>query len=546
MSDPGLLTRTRTTSHESVSHHVPSSAVPSSVLRRSASVAATALDVLTCITASLDAFACRQQMRIAPLRHSRIPTSLSRSRLQLPALATLHPRSAVSLTRARLPTSMSALATISRIVTHPFTTVSIHDSHTTVSYSTSQSAKTATSSAAASPYQWAVIGAGPAGIACVGQLLDHHIPPSAILWLDSAFAAGDFGTKWRNVSSNTTVGLFKRFYKQCKSFQYTGNDTHGERYTIEGRGDKETCALEIAAEPLRDVTARLRRVVTTVEGEVMKLEQHQQHFRIILSAPGNKTPTTSPSASASASSSSSAPLLAANVILATGAQPRDAPALHKSHPHISVIPLTTALDPQQLIQSIQPTDRVLIVGSSHTAVILIRTLLEQSSAEHVYNAYRDPLRYALYMDDLILFDDTGLKGDTARWSREHMHGVHNPKLTRLYSDDSNLNAVLPHVTKIIYATGFERRQLHDGIEDLGAQFSYNPHCGIIAPGLFGCGIAFPEQKTDKYGNVELRVGLWKFMVYIESVLPLWMKYSVLEGIGQPSGAPGTEKPRAML
>ena len=437
---------------------------------------------------------------------------------------------------------MSALTTISRIVTHPFTTVATHDNHHIADDSRTHSLHSATTTAAtSSTYQWAVIGAGPAGIACIGQLLDQHVPASAIVWLDPSFAVGDFGTKWRNVSSNTTVGLFKRFYKQCSSFHYTGTDTHGRKYAIDSRGDKETCTLEVAAQPLRDVTARLRKQVSSVEGEVMRLEQYQQHYRIVLSTPNHTAATASAS-----TSSSSPPLLAANVILATGSQARDVPVLHTAHPHVSVIPLTTALDPQQLVQSIQPTDRVLIVGSSHTAVILIRTLLEQTKAEHVYNAYRDPLRYALYMDDWILFDDTGLKGDTARWSREHLHGVKHDRLTRLYSDEANLSAVLPHVNKIIYATGFERRNMRNGIEDLGANFVYNANCGIIAPGLFGCGIGFPEQKVDRYGNVELRVGLWKFMVYIESVLPLWMKYSVLEGIGQPKGAPGTDKPRPKL
>lgn len=37
------------------------------------------------------------------------------------------------------------------------------------------------------PYQWAIVGAGPAGIAAVGKLLDHGITPKDILWLDLAF-----------------------------------------------------------------------------------------------------------------------------------------------------------------------------------------------------------------------------------------------------------------------------------------------------------------------------------------------------------------------
>lgn len=29
--------------------------------------------------------------------------------------------------------------------------------------------------------------------------------------------------------------------------------------------------------------------------------------------------------------------------------------------------------------------------------------------------------------------------------------------------------------------------------------------------MYGCGIAFPEQVTDRVGNVELAVGLFKFL-----------------------------------
>lgn len=57
-------------------------------------------------------------------------------------------------------------------------------------------------------FKWAVIGAGPAGIAAVGKLIDAGINPKEIVWIDPEFKVGDFGTHWRNVSSNTKVGLF--------------------------------------------------------------------------------------------------------------------------------------------------------------------------------------------------------------------------------------------------------------------------------------------------------------------------------------------------
>ena len=54
---------------------------------------------------------------------------------------------------------------------------------------------------------------------------------------------------------------------------------------------------------------------------------------------------------------------------------------------------------------------------------------------------------------------------------------------------------------------------------------YDPITGIIAMGLFGASIAFPRRVTDPNGNVELNVGLFKFMKYIRHFLPLW-KYDI--------------------
>jgi cation diffusion facilitator CzcD-associated flavoprotein CzcO len=68
--------------------------------------------------------------------------------------------------------------------------------------------------------EWIVVGAGPAGIAAVGKLIDHGISPKKIGWIDPDFQVGDLGKKWSQVSSNTTVDLFIRFLKNCKAFSY--------------------------------------------------------------------------------------------------------------------------------------------------------------------------------------------------------------------------------------------------------------------------------------------------------------------------------------
>ena len=46
-------------------------------------------------------------------------------------------------------------------------------------------------------YRAIVVGAGPAGIATVGNLLDNKVAP--ILWLDDSFEGGRLNRKYRNV-----------------------------------------------------------------------------------------------------------------------------------------------------------------------------------------------------------------------------------------------------------------------------------------------------------------------------------------------------------
>ena len=50
---------------------------------------------------------------------------------------------------------------------------------------------------------------------------------------------------------------------------------------------------------------------------------------------------------------------------------------------------------------------------------------------------------------------------------------------------------------VVYTIGFERRRLP--LTPQWGPLKYNATNGILAPGLFGIGIAFPEYKTDREG-----------------------------------------------
>lgn len=351
------------------------------------------------------------------------------------------------------------------------------------------------------PFQWAVIGAGPAGIAAVGQLLDQKIAPEQIVWIDPDFTVGDFGSKWSKVSSNTSVKLFNRFYHHCASFAYS---TVANQFEISQFDEQDTCLLEHAAQPLKWITQTLRQKICTLPKKVQHLELKDHHWNITITE---------------ADQNVHAEILPAkNVILAIGSEPKSL-----QFDHVHEIPLTTALNPEALKQACEADDVVAVFGSSHSAIIILKSLLEYTNVRHIINFHQDPLRYAVYFDDWILFDDTGLKGNTAKWAREHLHGKMPDRLTRKISEPQAIQEFLPQCTKAIYPIGFSRRLMSvNGV----SSFKYNEHNGIIAPGLFGLGIAFPEAATDRYGTLEYRVGLWKFMDYLGRVLPLWMQYGV--------------------
>ncbi|MDF2939524.1 MAG: pyridine nucleotide-disulfide oxidoreductase [Gammaproteobacteria bacterium] len=341
-------------------------------------------------------------------------------------------------------------------------------------------------------FEWAVIGAGPAGIAAVGKLLDQGIKGQSILWVDPQFTVGDFGTKWLEVSSNTKVALFTRFYQACQSFEYE----KAPHFTIQDIDPNETCYLKYAAEALQWISNGLQSKVHCVKDKALKLALRDRQWKISLF---------------------SDTLYAKNVILATGAEPKSLKL-----PEVEEIHLSTALNPALLKETCSKNDTVAVFGASHSAIIILRSLLEQTEVKKVINFYLSPLRYAVYFDDWILYDDTGLKGKTAAWARDNIDGKLPDRLERVLSTQEHLSAQLPLCTKAIYATGFEKRHIIvEGMQSL----SYNDRNGIIAPGLFGFGIGFPEAKEDRYGTLEHRVGLWKFMDYLNRIMPLWLKYN---------------------
>ena len=344
-------------------------------------------------------------------------------------------------------------------------------------------------------YQWAVVGAGPAGIAAVGRLLDSGVPAAQLLWLDPHFQVGDMGQYWRNVSSNTTVRRFLDFLQASLAFNYANAPVDFRLNHLEA---EKTCCLNDVVEPLQWVTKHLQSQVMSVCGMVQRLSLSKNQWCL---------------------SSEKFSFFADKVVLATGAAACqfDEPTLRK----LPSVPFDVAIDKQKLSGVVNKQNTYAVIGSSHSAIMIIRSLVELG-VKKVINFYRSPCCYAIDQGDWILFDNTGLKGDTASWARDHIDGVLPANLERYVSNATNIARYGAFCQHVIHAVGFSQRRsvLIEGYPD----WAHNPHHGIIAPGLFGFGIGFPESAMTPLGDVELQVGLWKFMGYLNKVLPLWLSY----------------------
>ncbi|MGO9508885.1 MAG: pyridine nucleotide-disulfide oxidoreductase [Mycobacterium sp.] len=341
-------------------------------------------------------------------------------------------------------------------------------------------------------HSWTVIGAGPAGIAAIGRLLDHGVAAGAIAWIDPAFAAGDLGQKWRSVSSNTHAGTFLDYLNKCAAFEFS----LAPPMPLRQLDPQQTCDLGLVADPLVWITHRLRQRVNVFETTASALSLHRRQWTI-----GTEHDE----------------VTSENVILAVGAVPKKL-----TYPHLEEIPVEVALDPEKLARQSLEGATVAVFGSSHSSMIVLPNLLRHP-VKRVINFYRSPLKYAVYLNHWILFDDTGLKGHAADWARENIDGVYPERLERCLVSGPEFAELVAACDCAVYTVGFERRKLPETPQ--WGELDYNPANGIIAPGLFGLGIAFPEYAEDPYGYGQYRVGLKKFMDHLDGVLPLWMRYS---------------------
>ncbi|KAF7713888.1 Uncharacterized protein PECH_006743 [Penicillium ucsense] len=385
-----------------------------------------------------------------------------------------------------------------------------------------------------------VVGAGPAGVAAMGNLLARQL--GAIAWVDPSFESGRVHRKYREVPSNTKVGLFQSFATAVEPFQKITEATpKPNAFTRLAKLDQEqTCKLSYAADMVRALTEGL-----------VKMEPVNACRGFVTAA---KLDSTAPSDSQWSVSvqqhNAERPITiqTAHLVLCTGAHPTDM-SLPIPDLDIARLNLDAVLKPSELAAFL-PVDQaatVAVVGASHSAILALLNLVTLARESHPHLRVkwftRHPLRYAEYMDGWILRDNTGLKGLAADFARAELE---DDKLASSPAgqvvekidcgggparENAQYEAHLPRCSHIVHAVGFTRDPLPHLTKDgnpMSMEFDHNSgrfhetDGGSVIPGLFGAGIAFPERVVDPHGNAEYAVGFFKFMKFLKRVVPSWV------------------------
>lgn len=396
-----------------------------------------------------------------------------------------------------------------------------------------------------------VVGAGPAGVAVVGNLLERQL--GTIAWIDPSFESGRVNRKYREVPSNTKVSLFQAYATSLQPFRTVIENTpRPNAFTTMAKLDQEkTCHLHYAADMICDLTNGLT-----------KMEQVYACHGFVTSATLNTRPDKAKwtvRIKQNETDSNDLEIETSRLILCTGSHPTNLPVPIPGL-EIQSLDLDTVLKPTLLSKTLPTTKptTIAVIGASHSAILALLNLLTlaQSSHPHLRVKWftRHPLRYAEYKDGWILRDNTGLKGSAADFAHNQLEDekLGSSEAGKIITkidcaggkdrENDMYRVNLPGCDYITQAVGFTRDPLPQLIKEeeglpLSMEFDHETGAfhepghggaegdgdgaGEKIPGLFGAGIAFPQRVVDPYGNVEYAVGFFKFMKFLKKVVPQW-------------------------
>ncbi|CAG7960027.1 unnamed protein product [Penicillium nalgiovense] len=373
-------------------------------------------------------------------------------------------------------------------------------------------------------YEAIVIGAGPGGLATLAALCDAGLKP--VLWIDRTFEGGRLNTVYREISSNTKIrDYLKAIYSSpvCASI-IKSIPAPNAVTNLESMDRDKTCKLSFAGDMVLMLLNGLlkRSEVQNVEGAVEKASLNGHIWTVSTSKQNFK---------------------ANRLFMCTGSRPKSSSMHYPFNKDLTVLDLDECMLRSHLPSAL-PKDRksvVAVIGNSHSGILCCKNLYESAKSKErdikIVNFGRRPIKYAKYVDNGIIFDNTGLKGSTAEWAKEVMENDPDPEIIEQVDLSQNHDLAfrehLSRCTHIIYAIGYTRSPLPalyiDG-QLAGEELTFDMHSSGFhygdraerVRGLYANGIAFPEEVKDPEGHVEAAVGVAKFFSFAERMKKNWL------------------------
>lgn len=326
-------------------------------------------------------------------------------------------------------------------------------------------------------YDWAIIGAGFAGITALAVLIDSGVEPSTIAWIDPEFKVGRVGKYYRDVPGNVQTHHLIEYVENCPLFKYINSPSLNALYTYPLEDFQQ---LHVIVDPLIDFTACLQNMVVPIKSTITSLVRVDDYWAL---------------------ESSDETIHVQKVILAIGAQPK---CLNYD---IQQIPLDDAFDKSKLTEYLSATDCVAVFGAMHSAILVLKNLSE-CSVKHIINFYLQDYFYGA----------PGLEGVAAMWAKNVLEENPPANLIRVLNTVENREAMLSLCTKVVYAIGYESNKiLVNGSSDV----TFDEHTGMIDENLYGIGIAFPPTAFFN-GQKIAKNGLCTYLMYAKKLIPRWI------------------------
>lgn len=332
-----------------------------------------------------------------------------------------------------------------------------------------------------------IIGAGVSGLLLVLLLAETSLELNTVTIVDPYFDGGDLMRKWSSVMSNTpwsvTVTNIEKYLPSVKI----------PKWALELPSDKPTPVSTIV-KLIRECAKPVLEKVNRVHGVVESANWNSSETMWNITVRKEQTTTTIQSKS---------------LCFTYGSKPKE---LDISVP---CIPLEVALDPKRLQLYVESHHKVIVFGTRHSGVYVLKNLIN-ASVKSIIGVYNGSTHFTWARDGAY----DGIKLEAASIADDIVVNKY-PEL-KLYpmSKFSTILREVRTVDWVVYAIGFEPcHNIKLSIDDVPIihNFEYELNGKLLhCPSAWGFGIAYPSQAPD---GIHWDVGVSSFLEHIHRQIP---------------------------